>query len=107
MSAADRPVKAILRGPDYAAFRQEVCRADGWRCKICRRIRPLTVHHVVPRSRGRRDVLSNAMALCLPCHQDVTTHRVMVGWEDVHLRTVWVRRRAGNGQETARGEETT
>jgi hypothetical protein len=41
------------------------------RCDKRGRIRDLTVHHVIPRSEGGLDVLSNLITLCAKCHDYV------------------------------------
>jgi hypothetical protein len=39
-------------------------------CAICGN-RAFHVHHVMPRSRGGRNVFTNGILLCAPCHQRV------------------------------------
>ncbi len=52
---------------------REVCkivfRRAGYRCEDCAAIKPLSVHHIVFRSHGRRDTPSNLTALCCGCHE--------------------------------------
>ena len=58
-------------------------RARG-RCERCTAPTPekyLEAHHVLPRSRGGTDDLSNGAALCRSCHQAVHAHRVD-DWRD-------------------------
>ena len=60
--------------------------AEGGQCELCgRRVRSVTRHHLVPRSRARRDrkrrkknrrdrrELERTVALCGPCHRNVHT----------------------------------
>ncbi len=61
-----------------AAFRicelhwQDVCkvvmRRQGYKCLLCAKLAPLSVHHVKLRSHGRRDRPSDLQALCSSCH---------------------------------------
>jgi len=51
---------------------REVCkivfRAQNFHCAYCLRIRPLTGHHKIFRSQGRRDSVTNTEGLCSDCH---------------------------------------
>ncbi len=38
------------------------------RCPSCRKVVPLTRHHIVPRSEGGPDEDSNIELICRPCH---------------------------------------
>ncbi len=51
---------------------REICksvfRAQQYHCAYCLRIRPLTGHHKIFRSAGRRDSVMNTEGLCSDCH---------------------------------------
>jgi HNH endonuclease len=51
--------------------RDAVCCRDGWRCMTpaCTCRRGLEVHHIVYRSRGGSEELSNKILLCAWCHR--------------------------------------
>ena len=38
------------------------------RCSMCRKVQPLTRHHIVPRSDGGADEDANIELVCRPCH---------------------------------------
>jgi hypothetical protein len=46
------------------------------RCPRCRKVQPLTRHHIVPRSEGGPDEEDNIELLCRPCHNAL--HRMSV-----------------------------
>ena len=41
---------------------------DRYRCQYCGDLRPLTIDHVLPTSRGGRDCWENVVACCDPCN---------------------------------------
>jgi ribosomal protein S14 len=53
----------------YHLRSQEVFTRAKWKCEKCGRRRALQVHHRVFRSHGRKDVVSNLVALCQSCHE--------------------------------------
>jgi hypothetical protein len=65
--------KAKKRG-DRSKFskmvRDEIKEKYNNQCAICLR-RACHVHHVVPRSRGGRNVITNGLLLCNDCHKEV------------------------------------
>lgn len=48
--------------------RKNIIRRDGFRCQYCGSRDKLTIDHVLPRSRGGRDVWENLVAACVPCN---------------------------------------
>lgn len=58
----------------YRAHSAIVLARDGWKCRNCGRVAGLSVHHRVPRSKGRDDRPSNLIALCLACHDTQHSH---------------------------------
>lgn len=56
--------------PVSTSSRYEVLRRAGGRCQLCHTAeRPLHVDHIVPRSKGGSNELSNLQALCDVCNQ--------------------------------------
>ena len=41
----------------------------GWKCERCGRRVGLECHHIIHRSKGRRDEPSNILAICPDCHR--------------------------------------
>jgi 5-methylcytosine-specific restriction endonuclease McrA len=58
----------------WAALRRAVLLRDGYRCAVCRRLcgEYPQVDHIVPRSQGGTDDLSNLQTLCLEHHGQKT-----------------------------------
>lgn len=56
-----------------------LARLQATECAICGATRPLSIHHVYPRSQGGDDVRANLEGLCgdgvRGCHGDVECHR--------------------------------
>ncbi|MCX7930160.1 MAG: HNH endonuclease [Chlorobi bacterium] len=49
--------------------RRNILRRDGFSCQYCgTRSAPLTIDHVVPRSRGGNDTWENLVTACVPCN---------------------------------------
>ncbi len=59
---------AASDGATPPALRQKVFARDDERCRNCRSLRGLDVHHVLWRSRGGKTVLDNLITLCARCH---------------------------------------
>ena len=71
-------------GRDLASVLGEICLAvykhhslivmkrQRWLCHECGRRSPLSAHHVVPRSKGRSDAVSNLKGYCSDCHERET-----------------------------------
>lgn len=49
-----------------------VMKKQGWRCGECGRRTGLQAHHLVSRSKGRSDAVSNLVGLCCGCHEKET-----------------------------------
>lgn len=59
----------------WKAARREVLLRDGYQCQVCRRVvsgRSAHVDHIVPKSQGGSDLVSNLQALCRGCHSKKT-----------------------------------
>lgn len=49
--------------------RRNILRRDGFACQYCgTRSAPLTIDHVIPRSRGGTDTWENLVTACIPCN---------------------------------------
>ena len=63
-------------GRKWRKLRKSAMRRDGWLCQVCKaedRIRAAEeVDHIVPRSLGGTDAMSNLQAICKPCHKAKT-----------------------------------
>lgn len=56
----------------WREIRQEALRRDNGRCQVCGKERSGQVHHVIPRSQGGTNDLSNLITLCGQCHMLVS-----------------------------------
>ncbi|NNE46814.1 MAG: HNH endonuclease [Rhodothermales bacterium] len=54
--------------------RKNVIRRDGFRCQYCGSRDKLTIDHVIPKSRGGRDIWENLVAACVPCNNRKGNH---------------------------------
>jgi 5-methylcytosine-specific restriction endonuclease McrA len=75
--------------PSRTSWAHAVKRRDEYRCQECGSLEDIHAHHIVPRSQGGQDILSNGQTLCPTCHG--IAHRtptdVNRGWEGrVHSR---------------------
>lgn len=52
------------------SVRREAYERDGRRCQQCGGV-GTEIHHCMPKGRGGRGVLTNALTLCSPCHRRV------------------------------------
>lgn len=69
----DRPSGAD-RGEFPAKVVKELIKEAGGVCGSCRTAPDTTTHHVMPRGRRGRGVMSNGLRLCGPCHDRIQTH---------------------------------
>ena len=88
-----KPQRIKLSPTAYKKLTLEVFKADDYRCCVCGKQWELQAHHMVARSLGRRDVLSNLVSLCVYCHQRVTEKFLTIAWADPEQRTVTITRR--------------
>lgn len=67
-----------LKGKEYEKFRNDVFERDNWTCRNpnCRSHRNLTLHHIIKRSKQRLDIPSNALTLCIICHDLVEARKL-------------------------------
>jgi len=58
-----RPFKKVILS------RKNILRRDGFKCAYCGRSDlPLTIDHIIPKSRGGEDTWLNLISACLPCN---------------------------------------
>src|SRR5688500_13770997 len=65
----------------WKGVRRVVLARDKGRCRVCD-MKAYDVHHLLPRSRGGRDVESNLVSVCRLCHTDIHGHVIKVRWTD-------------------------
>ena len=82
--------KVVLKGDKYHTLQQQVFEASDWRCQICKKRKPLQMHHMMPRSLGRRDEFDNCISCCAPCHERITRKFIVVTWQDNKRRTLLI-----------------
>ena len=56
----------------WREIRQEVLRRDNRICQVCGKERSGQVHHIIPRSQGGTNELSNLITLCGKCHMVIS-----------------------------------
>ncbi len=80
----ERQVTAQKKRLSWHLLRVQIHQRDGGKCRRCHKKVYLStpnldalleVHHVIFRSAGGSDHPSNLVALCLPCHSLIHTHR--------------------------------
>lgn len=73
--------------PEWRRTRRAVLYRDNYHCLRCDKRFPsdrLTVHHLIPRSEGGPDIMTNLVTLCGECHdlveiQNLRTYAAIVG----------------------------
>jgi len=53
----------------YTVLRQDVLNTTGGKCYLCGSKHNINVHHIIPRTRGGKDIASNLVPLCRECHR--------------------------------------
>ncbi|AEG14341.1 HNH endonuclease [Desulfofundulus kuznetsovii DSM 6115] len=64
----ERPIRVVDPGV-IESVRSE-------RCEYCGKPGPVDVHHIKPRSAGRRDIRPNLISLCRECHRKAQAHEI-------------------------------
>lgn len=90
MISFPKPIRIALTGSDYREFKFKLHALDNWRCRICGEIKPLTVSHMVARSKHREDTPENAISACMECHHLVTINAIIVEWSNIDTRAIRV-----------------
>jgi ribosomal protein S27AE len=57
---------------NWQEIRQEVLRRDHRQCQVCGKEYSGQVHHIIPRSQGGTNELSNLITLCGKCHMVIS-----------------------------------
>jgi len=70
--------KARAKEQQWQRVRQCVLVRDGRRCRVCRTMEGVDVHHVRFRSVGGDDNTSNCAALCRICHAEIHAYRLVI-----------------------------
>lgn len=58
---------------------RRLCQRHGGRCYYCGSVKPLTMDHVVPVSRGGQHSIGNLLPACGPCNA-TKHHRTIMEW---------------------------
>lgn len=62
--------KNRLSKEEYSILVKRVLERDRWACVVCKYRQTLQVHHIIYRSHGGKDEISNLVTLCAACHDD-------------------------------------
>ncbi|QYY44732.1 HNH endonuclease (plasmid) [Aneurinibacillus thermoaerophilus] len=73
--------KRKSRSEFSASVRQKIDKRDGKYCQECGNPNAPEMHHVMPRGRGGRGVVTNGLRLCVSCHDKIH--------EDAQLMSKW------------------
>lgn len=77
---AQRQTQKQVFDEEFLEVRTAVLKRDGYRCVNCGQTgTELHVHHIIPRSEGGTNDLSNLVTLCAKCHsiQDAKGHKLI------------------------------
>jgi 5-methylcytosine-specific restriction endonuclease McrA len=99
---AQRQTQKQVFDEEFLEVRTAVLKRDGYRCVNCGQTgTELHVHHIIPRSEGGTNDLSNLVTLCAKCHsiQDAKGHRLIQKKIDGDLSEEHVGLVASNEQE--------
>jgi 5-methylcytosine-specific restriction endonuclease McrA len=64
---------------------------DGHKCRHCNGRNGVHPHHVIYRSQGGKDELSNLLTLCACCHRAVHDHKLLITVEGILENNLRVR----------------
>lgn len=73
-----RKNRVKLAGKAWKLLCQNVYERDKGKCRSCHSRETLQAHHLMFRSRGGNDEMSNLALLCQLCHADVHNHNLVV-----------------------------
>lgn len=65
-------------------IRETVLKRDGYKCIRCGSAEDLDIHHIVPKSQGGSDELSNLRTLCRQCHATEHPDVPVLRASDIH-----------------------
>lgn len=69
-----RRTKDKAYGKDWLSLRQSIVERDRNICKKCGGTVGLEVHHIIPISKGGRNIQANLITLCKSCHKNQPGH---------------------------------
>ena len=70
---------------NWSSLRKRTLKRDNWKCQSCGNSggefgdATLQAHHIIPKSKGGDDKLSNLITLCLECHETEHGHSISSG----------------------------
>ncbi len=64
---------------------------DGWKCRHCKWTAGLHPHHIIFKSQGGKDELSNLITLCFACHRGVHDGNLKLDIKEILKDNVVVR----------------
>lgn len=68
-----------------------VTKRDGKHCRCCGALHALDLHHILMRSLGGKDELTNLCWVCRDCHKAIHGHALKARWADDANRAKTVR----------------
>ena len=74
-AATEKKALKLLLEEVYRRHSEIVMLRQGWKCSQCGLIKGLQSHHIVARSKGRNDRISNLRGDCCSCHEMETNPR--------------------------------
>ena len=80
----------------YSRNVHDMYKRDRYHCRFCRTTHGLTPHHIVYRSQGGTDDLSNLLTLCIKCHNAVHDGHLKLNVFEDESEPVIVFRRTGS-----------
>jgi 5-methylcytosine-specific restriction endonuclease McrA len=83
--ATSAEYKQYLQSPQWQAKRRKILHRAGYRCELCRKAKPLQVHHLTY-ERKFRERLGDLQAVCDRCHRRI--HGIKPWWVK-GLKILW------------------
>jgi 5-methylcytosine-specific restriction endonuclease McrA len=78
LSELDDQYEPELPAEKDLTYQQKCFIRDSWKCRSCQNRNGITCHHVIYRSKGGSNKLSNLLTLCISCHDAVHLHKLIV-----------------------------
>lgn len=86
-----KETKELDRQKNWKKLTSAVTRRDGRSCRSCGALRALDLHHILMRSLGGKDELTNLCWVCRDCHKAIHGHALKARWTDDNNRAKTVR----------------